>query len=107
MSGGIALGWNEVAIIMTLGVFAMTVALTIIGALAKHRTGLAPSSGPRPQARQAHSPDRARSHMFAAILVFVVLNLCAPLPWLLFGQGGMPLVKLIVIGILLTAMYGV
>jgi predicted Ser/Thr protein kinase len=107
MSGGIGFSWNDVAIVMTLGVFAMTIVLTIIGALAKHRAGQAPSSAPRPQAPQAHSPDRARSHVFVAILVFVVLNLCAPLPWLLFGQAGIPLLKLIVIAILLTAMYGV
>src|SRR4029453_3991816 len=105
MLGSIAFGWNEVAIIITIGAFWMTVVLTIIGTLAKYRSGQASTPIPRSQAPQAHSPARARSQILVAILVLVVLNLCAPLPWLLFGQGGMPLVKLIVIGILLASIY--
>jgi predicted Ser/Thr protein kinase len=47
----------------------------------------------------------ARLHAFIVWLLFVVLVFSAPMAWILFGQAGMPLVRLATIGVLLVALY--
>ena len=47
----------------------------------------------------------ARLHAQIAGPLIAALAICAPLPWLLFGQEGMPLVRLATIGLLLVCLY--
>src|SRR5438067_278690 len=64
------------------------------------------ASGPRPARPRPELWQRmataARLHFSIAVFILCVLPIATPLPWLILGQAGMPLVKLMTIGILLT-----
>jgi serine/threonine protein kinase len=103
-------GPMEVAIVMTLGVFWMTVFLAVLIVVVKNRTGHAPASNrmlPAPAPPQPRWSAAARLHFFMVFLVFFTLCISAPIAWTLLGDSGMPFVKLAVIGILLVALYAV
>src|SRR3954471_4845461 len=102
-----SLGWNEVAILMTLGTFVMVWVIVMLGVATKLRAGssqqAAGQSAPWPTALQR---DRwLRSSLAVAIIIFVTLNFAPPLSWLVGGQNAMPLIRLETIAILLTALY--
>jgi prepilin-type processing-associated H-X9-DG protein len=102
------IGWMEVAIIMTIGVFWMTVFLTVFSVVMKSRSGHAPvatalPSGPAQS--QARFSMAVRWHFFLVFVLFFALMISAPIAWLLLGNGGIPFVRVATIGVLLVALY--
>jgi hypothetical protein len=96
--------WNEVAMFLTLGTFLMVWAVVILSMVNKRRMakGAIPSPLPSPPLQYSRV---AQMHMVVAVFVVGVLGICAPLPWLLFGNTGLPLVRMGTIGLLLAALY--
>ena len=97
------IGWMKVSMIMTVFTMVMVWVIVIISVVnrrspdaAAQRVSTAPP--PRPQAG-------LQAHLFIAVLLLVGLTLIAPLGWLLFGNAGIPAVKLTTIGILAATAY--
>src|SRR5688572_18755561 len=58
-----------------------------------------------PTPASARFATLANLNVCAALLVVIVLTIATPVPWLLFGNEGLPFVRMAVIGILLAALY--
>src|SRR5438128_1566048 len=100
----LGIGWKEISMIMTVFTMVMVWIIVIISVVNKRRG--AAMSAPAPSAPlQSQFPTGARLHLAIAALMLPILAICAPLGWLLFGQAGMPLVRLCTIGVLLAALY--
>src|SRR5689334_20419671 len=102
-----SLGWNEVAILMTIFTFVMVWVIVMLGVATKLRAGsrlqAARQAAAWPTALQR---DRwLRNSLAVAIIIFVTLNFAPPLSWLVGGQNAMPLIRLETIAILLTGLF--
>jgi predicted Ser/Thr protein kinase/type II secretory pathway pseudopilin PulG len=105
------IGWMEVAIVMTMSVFWITVLLTVFSVAMRYRSGTALASSTLPTAPaqpQSRFSAAARLHFLIVFLVFFTLVISVPIAWVLLGNpDSIPFVKAATVGILLVALYGV
>src|SRR5881227_3051485 len=96
--------WNDVAMVLTIGTFVMVWVLVMltVGIKLRRQAQAAPVTPQPPRFLTG-----LRLHIFIAVMLIVLLSIAAPLAWVVFGQAGMPVVRLGTIGILLAALYAV
>src|SRR5438046_698582 len=87
------IGWVELAMIMTLVVFVMTIFLTIFSVVTKQRSERPPSAARPTPIPRLPLGSGVFLHFLIVFIIFVVLMFTPPLAWAILGQGGMPLVK--------------
>jgi hypothetical protein len=99
------IGWNEITILMTVVTFILVWVIVIASMVVKLQRGPSPSATvPAAWSRQSLA-KLVRWNFSAAVFVVGVLAICTPFPWLLFGNSGMPFVKIATIGLLLAVLY--
>jgi predicted Ser/Thr protein kinase len=108
------ISWVELSMLMTIGMFLVVVFIIVHSVINKRPAAgeAAPWQAPRPAAPQVHLSAAARPRLWdvallVVVLLIVVLALVAPLGWLLFGQAGMPMVRMTTIGLLLVVLLAV